>query len=69
VSDHWTNNPNKWHGANNGSGKRTWFVTRGAQPMQIFSDVRGQYVRYATQEGAERRAAKLNKTREGGNDK
>lgn len=51
-----------WQPANNGSGKRIWFVYRepnGAR-MQVAEDSRGNYRRFASIESAWRAADALN---------
>lgn len=53
--------PTDWGPANNGGGKRKWFVFRYVSGrMEIASDRRGYYRRFASFEAAKRVATQLN---------
>jgi hypothetical protein len=55
--------PCEWIPANNGGGKRMWFVMRGESvpiALRYHFDKNGRLVRYASCEAAQRAADKLN---------
>ncbi len=57
-------NPWIWYPANNGGGKRMWFVMRGESvpiSLRYHFGKNDRLVRYATVRGAQRAADKLNK--------
>lgn len=52
----------QWHPANNGAGKRIWFLYRDADAVsdRYHYASNGRLVRYATHESAKRAAERLN---------